>query len=1371
MTNQQHLETPVAPEDRYEAVAVVGLSCRLPGAEDPAAFWDLLSAGRDALRDLPEDRWRTVTGDSSAPDAGTGMRRGGFLDRVDTFDAAFFGISPREAVTTDPQQRLVLELAWEALEDAGILPGSLRGSRTAVFVGALRDDYAALLYQHGARSITQHTMAGVSRAVIANRVSYHLGLHGPSLTVDSAQSSSLVAVHLACESLRSGEADAALVAGVHLNILAESAVTTERFGGLSPDGTSYTFDARANGFVRGEGGGAVVLKPLDHALRDGDHVYGVIRGSAVNNDGATPGLTVPGRASQESVLREAYARAEADPAAVQYVELHGTGTPVGDPVEAAALGAVLGSGRPAGRPLRVGSAKTNVGHLEGASGIVGLIKALLALRHRRLPASLNFRTENPEIPLGQLGLAVQTGLSDWPDPEVPLLAGVSSFGMGGTNAHVVLTGRPTDEPAPRPEGDDGRAVTPWVLSARSGAALRAQAERLHAAVLAGEPPHPDDVGLTLAAHRTVFDHRAVVLGDTRAALLDQLAGLARDTPAPGTATGVRRPGGTALLFTGQGAQRIGMGRDLRRAFPVFAEAFDEVCAHLDPLLDRPLGEVVETGEGLDETGFTQPALFAVEVALYRLVTSLGVVPDQVAGHSVGEIAAAHVAGVLSLADAARLVAARGRLMQELPSGGVMAAVRATADEVLPLLAEEPSVAVAAVNGPLSTVVSGEAEAVQRIVSRLCAQGRSTRRLTVSHAFHSPLMDPMLDAFREVVATLTFHEPVLPAVSTVTGGAVAPGQWTSPEYWVDQVRRPVRFMDAVRTLEDAGATTLLEIGPDAVCSAMAVECVRGTQTTVPVAALRAGRDEPRTLLAALAAVFVRGTDVDWAALYAGRGARRVPLPTYAFQREPYWITGTPRGEHLPPADAAPAESVPAGAPRPPAGTATDLDALVTAHIAAVLEYSGDHRVDPHTSFKELGFDSMMSVELRDALSASTGLRLPSGLLFDRPTPAALVDHLRTLAEGTTDAVAEEPIRRESAEQEPVAIIGMACRFPGGVASPEDLWRLVAEGTDAISGFPVDRGWDEDLYDSDPSTNGRSSVREGGFLHEAGRFDNAFFGISPREALAMDPQQRLLLETAWEAVERAGLDAHTLGGSRTGVFVGATALDYGPRMHDAPTSVEGHVLTGTTPSVMSGRIAYQLGLVGPALTVDTACSSSLTALHLAVRSLRSGETALALAGGATVMSAPGMFVEFSRQRGLAADGRSKSFAAEADGTSWAEGVGLLLVERLSDARRNGHPVLAVIRGTAVNQDGASNGLTAPSGPSQQRVIREALADAGLAPAEVDAVEAHGTGTRLGDPIEAESVIATYGQGRERPLFLGSLKSNIGHAQAAAGVGGVI
>ncbi|MEW1614489.1 MULTISPECIES: SDR family NAD(P)-dependent oxidoreductase [unclassified Streptomyces] len=1381
MTNQSHFPRATERGGHEGPIAVVGVSCRLPGADGPDAFWSLLSSGSDAITPVPEGRWEAASG--AEPPAGTepGMRRGGFLDSVDTFDAAFFGISPREAVAMDPQQRLVLELAWEALEDAAVRPAELRGSRTAVFVGTLRDDYAALLYQYGDRAITQHSMAGINRGVIANRVSYHLGLHGPSLTVDSAQSSSLVAVHLACESLRSGECDTAIAAGVNLNILAEGAVTEERFGGLSPDGTTYAFDARANGFVRGEGGAVVVLKPLAKAVADGDRIYGVVRGSAVNNDGATAGLTVPGQSSQERVLREAYAKAGVDPAAVQYVELHGTGTPVGDPVEAAALGAVLGAGRPAGALLRVGSAKTNVGHLEGAAGIVGLLKALLALSRRQLPASLNFASPSPRVPLAELGLDVQRELTGWPAPERELTAGVSSFGMGGTNAHVVLAEAPArrvDEPAGAP-ADRAAGPVPLVVSGRSGQALRAQAGALHSLLAREGAPKTADVGRSLATTRTVFEHRAVVLTGPGegAGPVDALAALAGGAAAADVVTGAPAPGRLAFVFTGQGAQRTGMGLELYAAHPAFAAAFDAVVAELDPLLDRPLRAVIASGEGLDETGFTQPALFAVEVALYRLVESWGVVPELVAGHSIGEIAAAHVAGVLDLGDAARLVAARGRLMQELPAGGAMVAVEATEAEVLAevgeVIASLPGltgrVGIGAVNGPRSVVVSGAEEAVLAVADRLRERGRRTKRLPVSHAFHSPLMEPALDAFRAVVEGLTLRAPRIDAVSSVTGEMVT-GAWAEPDYWVEQIRRPVRFLDTVRALEDAGTTTLFELGPDGVCSAMAQECLRDAGAVAAVPALRRGRPEPRTLLAALATVFVRGADVDWAAVQEGTGGRRVQLPTYAFQRERYWISGTARTAG-PGREAEPALPPRSGEPAGGAGGA-DVGTLVGSLAAAVLEYAPGRPVPRHTPFKELGFDSLMSVELRGKLSEATGLRLPTGLLFDHPTPAALTAHIEAALTGT-DAAPQADAPDPGAADEPIAIIGMACRYPGGVASPEDLWRLVADGTDAVSGFPTDRGWDGGLYDADPGRSGHSSVREGGFLADTALFDNAFFGISPREALAMDPQQRLLLETAWEAVERAGLDADALRGSRTGVFVGATTLDYGPRMQDAPDSVEGHLLTGTTPSVMSGRIAYQLGLVGPAVTVDTACSSSLTALHLAVRSLRSGESSFAIAGGATVMSSPGMFVEFSRQRGLAADGRSKSFAASADGTSWAEGVGLLVVERLSDARRNGHRVLAVVRGTAVNQDGASNGLTAPNGPAQQQVIRQALADAGLATADVDAVEAHGTGTKLGDPIEAEALLATYGQGRgERaPVLLGSLKSNIGHAQAAAGVGGVI
>ncbi|MGW3017910.1 type I polyketide synthase, partial [Streptomyces longwoodensis] len=1386
MTDQQRSHPVVRgsghDEDTAGGIAVVGLACRLPGADGPDAFWDLLLEGRDAITEVPGGRW-TAVADGRVPEpAGPGVRRGGFLDGVDTFDAAFFGVSPREAVTMDPQQRLVLELAWETLEDAGVLPGALRGSRTAVFVGTLRDDYTALLYQHGEQAVTQHTMTGVNRGVIANRVSYHLGLRGPSLTVDSAQSSSLVAVHLACASLRSGESEAALVAGVNLHLLAEGALAEERFGGLSPTGTTYTFDARADGFVRGEGGAACLLKPLDRALADGDRIYGVIRGSAVNNDGATPGLTVPDRQAQERVLREAYRRAGVDPAAVQYVELHGTGTPVGDPVEAAALGAVLGAGRGGDRRLRVGSAKTNVGHLEGAAGLVGLVKTLLAISRRRLPASLNFAEPNPAIPLAELGLRVQDEPTGWPAPGAPLVAGVSSFGMGGTNAHVVVTEAPRPSPAaPGTPADALGAAFPAgpeapvpadplpfsavVLSARSEAALRGQAAKLGAALGRDRAPGAPDVAWSLATTRSVFEHRAVlpVPADDRGELLAALAALAAGERSRQVVTGAATDTGLAFLFTGQGAQRPGMGLELYAAFPVFAAAFDAVCAVLDPLLDRPLHEVIASGEGLDETASTQPALFAVEVALYRLVESWGLRPGLVAGHSVGEIAAAHVAGVLDLADAARLVAARGRLMQALPAGGAMVAVEATEEEVLALLAgHEAHAGVAAVNGPRAVVVSGAEDTVLAVTGRLAAAGHRTTRLAVSHAFHSPLMEPMLEEFRAVVGALTLRAPRIAAVSTVSGRPVT-DEWTSADHWVEQVRRPVRFADAARALADAGAGLFLELGPDTVCATMADASVGDAVVTAGV--MRRERPEVRTLLAAVGRVFAHGAPVDWAAVHAGRGARRVSLPTYAFQRERYWVGGTAR----PAPPSAPAEV------RRHAAAATagpDVRELVLREAARVLEYPDERPVPARATFKDLGFDSLMSVELRDALAAATGLRLPGGLLFDHPTPEALVERLDALLEGTRPAGAPRPAG-PAASDEPIAVVGMACRFPGGVGSPEDLWRLLVEERDAVSGFPADRGWDPELYDGDPGRSGHSTVREGGFLEDAAWFDSGFFGISPREALAMDPQQRLLLETAWEAVERAGLDSEALRGSRTGVFVGATALDYGPRMQDAPDSVEGHVLTGTAPSVLSGRIAYQLGLVGPAVTVDTACSSSLTALHLAVRSLRSGESALALAGGVTVMSSPGMFVEFSRQRGLAADGRSKAFAASADGTSWAEGVGLLVVERLSDAVRNGHRVLAVVRGTAINQDGASNGLTAPNGPSQERVIRAALADAGLTPADVDAVEAHGTGTRLGDPIEAEAVLATYGQDRPdtAPVRLGSLKSNIGHAQAAAGVGGVI
>ncbi|MCA6095638.1 acyltransferase domain-containing protein, partial [Streptomyces sp. SCA3-4] len=1414
--NQAGSAGPAGPVD---AVAVVGLACRLPGAADPAAFWRLLSEGTDAITDVPPDRWdAAATADADPSEPGrTDIRRGGFLDRIGHFDAAFFGLSPKEAAAMDPQQRLVLELAWEALEDAHTRPATLRSTRTGVFVGAIWDDYATLHYRSGLTAISPHTVTGLHRSIIANRVSYFLGLNGPSLTVDSGQSSSLVSVHLACESLRKGESTIALAGGVNLNIVPESTLGAAKFGGLSPDGRCFTFDARANGYVRGEGGGIVVLKPLDRAVADGDRIYCVIRGSAVNNDGGGEGLTVPLQAGQEQVLRLAYERAGVDPAHVGYVELHGTGTKVGDPIEAAALGVVLGAGRDAGQPLRVGSAKTNVGHLEGAAGITGLLKTALALRHRELPASLNYETPNPAIPLNRLNLRVHTEHSEWNGQDAgPLLAGVSSFGMGGTNCHIVLSEHRTAADEPAPTGattppDTAPAPTPWPLSAKTASGLRAQAAALLSHAEAHPHLDPGDIGYSLATGRTAFDHRAVVVAEDRADFLRALRELTTGGIDAALTTGRVGPHGrTAFLFSGQGSQRTGMGRELSRTFPAFAAALDEICAYLDPQLPRPLREVMfapedsEESAALDQTLYTQTSLFAVEVALFRLLESWGIAPDLLMGHSIGELAAAHVAGVLSLADACTLVAARGRLMQALPTGGAMIAVQSTEDEVRALIdGREDRVSIAALNGPDSVVVSGDEDLVTEIADACAALGRKTSRLRVSHAFHSPHMEPMLAEFRRVAENLTFHTPRIPVVSNVTGRLSDEYEGCTPEYWVRHVRDAVRFADGVARLAEQGVHTYLELGPGGVLTSMARTCTDDEAARF-VPALRARRPEAQALLAAVSALHVHGVEPDWHALFEGRAgadgrqARKVPLPTYAFERQRHWLDDTIR------------PTAPAGLPAAPqpgaaadtgtetgTGTGTGAEAaplgalgqrlaalpehqrdeaaldLVRAHIAAVLGHAEARQVEAEWTFKDLGFDSLSSVELRNQLTEATGLRLPSGLLFDHPTPDALARHLSAEALGTATAGTTAPGTAADPD-EPIAIVAMSCRLPGDVRSPEDLWRLVASGGDAVSGFPTDRGWDVDsLYDPEPGTPGKTSTRQGGFLHDAAAFDAAFFGISPREAAAIDPQQRLVLETAWEAFERAGIDPATLRGSRAGVFIGATAQDYGPRLHEPVEGIEGYLLTGTTTSVASGRVAYSFGLEGPAVTVDTACSSSLVALHLAVQSLRSGECTMALAGGVTVMSTPGMFVEFSRQRGLSADGRCKAFAAGADGTGWSEGVAMLLVERLSDAERNGHQVLAVVRGSAVNQDGASNGLTAPNGPSQQRVIRQALAAAGLSPADVDAVEAHGTGTKLGDPIEAEALIAAYGRDRddERPLWLGSLKSNIGHTQAAAGVAGVI
>ncbi|MEV4311990.1 type I polyketide synthase [Actinocrispum sp. NPDC049592] len=2038
---------------RHEPIAIVGMSCRLPGGvRSPEDLWDLVADGRDAVTPFPEDRGWDVEGiyDPSGEVPGsTYAREGGFLDGVADFDPEFFGISPREALLMDPQERLLLESAWEAFEYAGIDPDSLRGTQTGVFAGSMFHDYGIQLSpvpKGGGYYITN----GSTGSVVSGRIAYALGLQGSAVTVDTACSSSLVAVHLASQALRSGECSLALAGGVAVMSSPWLFVEMSRQRGLAKDGRCKAFSASTDGSGFSEGVGLLLLERLSDAQRNGHEVLAVIRGSAANQDGASNGFSAPNGAAQEQVIRKALASARLTTSDVDIVEAHGTGTTLGDPIEAHALLATYGQDRE--RPLDLGSIKSNIGHAQAAAGVAGIIKMVMAMKHGVMPKTLHVDAPSPYVDWASGSVDLLTEAKPWPETGHPRRASVSSFGISGTNVHTII-----EEPPAAPEVvDEPRepvAALPWVISGKTVEARQDQAKRLWSHVATLEPV---DVGFSLATSRAMFEQRAVVVGHDRAELLAGVEALGSGEPSAVVVDGVADVSGkTVFVFPGQGAQWVGMGAKLLDESPVFAERLAECAAALESFMDWSLLEVLRDGEDLGRVDVVQPASWAVMVALAEVWKSYGIKPDAVVGHSQGEIAAAAVSGALSLEDAARVVALRSQAIARTLAGrGGMMSVALPAVDVESRL--DSRLSIAAVNGPRSTVVAGEPEAIDALYDSLTADGVRARKIPVDYASHSAHVELLQDELLSTLAEIRPQKASVPFYSTVTG------QWEDgtgfdASYWYRNLRGTVGFEPAIRALLAAEHRVFVEVSPHPVL-AMGVQEIADETNAIAVVtgSLRRDNGDLARFLTSAAELFVRGVPVRW----DFPGARRVNLPTYAFQHKRFWQTGVPEAAgdpaglgltsahhpllgaaveladsdavvfttrlslsthpwladhamgdvvlfpgtgflelairagdqvgcavieeltlgvplilsdrpadvqvwagapddsgrraltvHSRPADTpeepwvqhasgvlaesapsiefdttewppagaqaqdidtlydrfaeggagygpifqglrkvwtrdgevysevslpeqvenahafgmhpalldaalhglsfmegergllfslahvslhaagasairvrltrtgdgtttlaatdpsgslvlsagsvvarpAPAnlgrpngnegmyqlgwvpdptldegvsladiefvsldvdlstldaipgtvavlvasedlpvmravqdvtsrvlrliqdwlkderctdsklvlvtqgaviadegtdfEDLPASAvwglirsaqtehpdrfvlvdtddltakipangesryvirdgvvrvariaplgpeseerPWNPDGTVLitggtgglasklarhlasargmkhiiiasrrgmeapgavelladltesgaeakivvcdvadrqaiadllaeipaehpltavvhaaaalddgvvelldsqrlanvlgpkagaawylheltqdmDLAAFVTyssvtgliggpgvanyaaanvfqdsvalhrranglpAHsliwgrwaddsgmtavvsdtithrmdsggllpidtgrgmamfdaaiestrgivvpalvntqglrnaglippvlrglvrggttrraaaaaasglarkvretpeadrlrlivdtirgqVAAVLGYAQD-AVDVRKEFRELGFDSLTAVELRNRLSGATGLRLPATMVFDYPTPTILAGHLLDEIMDATPATVVSTVRAVDSS-DPIVIVGMSCRFPGGVTTPDELWQMVSDGVDAISDLPGDRGWD---------TRGIGAL-QGGFITAASEFDPAFFGISPREALAMDPQQRLVLETAWEAFEHAGIDPETLHGTRTGVFVGAAGAGY-----SAPVEQVGsHLVTGSSMSVISGRVSYLFGLEGPAVTIDTACSSSLVALHMACQSLRAGDSSLAIAGGATVMATSMPFVAFGQEQILSSDNRCKAFSDSADGMNLSEGVGLVLVERLSDARRNGHPILAVIKGSAVNQDGASNGLTAPNGPSQQRVIMDALASANLSFADIDAIDAHGTGTTLGDPIEAQALLATYGRDRERPLWLGSIKSNIGHTQSAAGVASVI
>ncbi|GAB1545336.1 hypothetical protein NUACC21_80120 [Scytonema sp. NUACC21] len=980
-----------------EPIAIIGLSCRFPGgATDPESFWELLMNGVDAITEVPPQRWNIDAYYDPNPDTPGKMctRHGGFLQEIDQFDPKFFGISPREAMKIDPQQRLMLQVSWEALERAGIVPNPNDAPQAGVFVGITTHDYAQLLVLSGVNQIDAHYLTGNPLNAVAGRLSYILGLHGPCMAIDTACSSSLVSVHLACQSLRNYECTYALAGGVNVILSPENSVALSKAKMLSVNGRCKTFDADADGIVRGEGCGMLVLKRLSDAVANGDNILAIIRGSAVNQDGASSGFTVPNKTAQEVVIGQALAKAKIKPSDVDYVETHGTGTSLGDPIEVKALGAVLGEGRTAESPLMIGSVKTNIGHTESAAGVASLIKVVLALQHQQIPPHLHFSQPNPYVNWDELPITVTTKQTPWLRGEKTRIAGVSSFGASGTNCHIILEEAPVSKSEETHPKSLERPLHLLTLSAKTDEALLQLAQR-YEKHLTSHPELPfENICFTCNTGRKHFNYRLAVSGSTTAEVSHQLATYIRDRIAPGVLTGqVERTTfpKIAFLFTGQGSQYIGMGRQLYETQPIFRQTLECCDDILRSYLEQPLLEVLypqSENSLLDQTAYTQPVLFAVEYALFELWRSWGVEPAVVMGHSLGEYVAATVAGVFSLEDGLKLIAERGRLMQGLPPIGGMLAVFADEAQVNAII--QPyirDISIAAINSSQNVVISGQSQVLEVVQAILKERGIETKPLKVSHAFHSPLMEPILAEFEEITRQVPWQPPSIPLISNLTGQIISPSHTLDAKYWRRHSREAVQFVSGINTILQQGYEIFLEIGSKPILSNLGRHCQQKAKATW-LPSLVQGRDDWQVLLESLSALYVRGVNINWTGFESHYTRSRLSLPTYPFQEKRYWFeeVGLPVNHHLNHtakknlSEKEPELQVAA----PPVKTQRDiiLSRLISL-VAESLRISVSE-VDIHAPFLEMGADSIILIEALQTVESLYGLKIAIRQVFENLT---------------------------------------------------------------------------------------------------------------------------------------------------------------------------------------------------------------------------------------------------------------------------------------------------------------------------------------------------------------------------------------------------